>query len=332
MSSFHQDGQMIPLAKTVDSLRLFADPTRVRLAHLLDGTELSVAEITQITHLPQSRVSTHLGRLREAGVLRDRRQGASTYYVLNDAAMPEPARQLWALVAESRQEAVLRDDRSRRQEVVRARNQEQSWPESVAGQMERHYSPGRTWEATLFGLIGFVRLGDVLDAGSGDGAIAALLAPRSRSVTCLDVSPAVLRAARKRLRSQKNVSFAPGDVHALPFADGRFDQILLLHVLTYARDPALALREAARVLRPGGELVVSTLARHEHGEITSGYGHIHAGFSPRAVHAWLQREAGLEVERCVVTSREKKPPHFSVITAFARKPGVPSSPPAQETP
>ena len=317
---------MAPLSQTVDSLRLFADPTRLRLAHLLDGNELSVAEITQITDLPQSRVSTHLGKLREAGVLRDRRQGASTYYALNDGAMPEPARRLWALVAESRDEALLRSDRLRCQEIVRARNKAKSWPESVAGQMERHYSPGRTWEATLFGLIGFVRLGDVLDAGSGDGAIAALLAPRCRSVTCLDISPAVLRAARQRLRSHNNVSFAPGDVHALPFPDGRFDQVLLLHVLPYARDPALALREAARVLRPGGELVASTLARHQHGDLTAGYGHIHKGFAPRALHAWLQREAGLEVERCEVTSREKRPPHFSVITAFAHKPGTAASP------
>jgi len=317
---------MAPLSQTVDSLRLFADPTRLRLAHLLDGNELSVAEITQITDLPQSRVSTHLGKLREAGVLRDRRQGASTYYALNDGAMPEPARRLWALVAESRDEALLRSDRLRCQEIVRARNKAKSWPESVAGQMERHYSPGRTWEATLFGLIGFVRLGDVLDAGSGDGAIAALLAPRCRSVTCLDISPAVLRAARQRLRSHNNVSFAPGDVHALPFPDGRFDQVLLLHVLPYARDPALALREAARVLRPGGELVASTLARHQHGDLTAGYGHIHKGFAPRALHAWLQREAGLEVERCEVTSRDKRPPHFSVITAFAHKPGTAASP------
>lgn len=324
---------MIHLAKTVNSLRLFADPTRVRLAHLLDGTELSVAEITQVTNLPQSRVSTHLGKLREAGVLRDRRQGASTYYVVNDAAMPELARRIWSLVAASRDESVLRDDRSRCQEVLRGRNKEKSWPESVAGQMERHYSPGRTWEATLYGLIDFVRLGDVLDAGSGDGAIAALLAPRSRSVTCLDVSPAVLRAARKRLRGQKNVSFAPGDVHALPFPDGRFDQVLLLHVLTYARDPVLALREASRVLRPGGQLVVSTLARHDHGDLTSGYGHIHPGFSPRTLHAWLKREAGLAVERCEVTSREKRPPNFSVITAFAHKRGVPPiESPRQETP
>jgi len=316
---------MIGLAESVDILRLFADPTRVRLAHLLDGYELSVAEITQITDLPQSRVSTHLGKLREAAVLRDRRQATSTFYALNDAAMPEPIRRVWDLMAESRDEPLLRTDRLRCQEVLRARHKGKSWPESVAGQMDRHYSPGRTWEATLFGLLGFIRLGDVLDAGSGDGATAALLLPHCRSVTCLDKSRRVLQAARRRLAGHRNVAFAPGDVHQLPFPDDKFDQVLLFHVLTYANDPALALREAGRVLRPGGTLVVSTLARHAHEAVTAGYGHVNPGFSARVLHAWLTREVGLDVERCEVTSREKRPPHFSVITAFARKPN-------QETP
>ena len=311
---------MTNVAEAVDILRLFADPTRVRLAHLLDGNELSVAEITSVTELPQSRVSTHLGKLREAGVLRDRRQGASTYYAIDDATMPEPVRRVWGLLAECRDEPVLRADRQRCQEVLRARNKAKSWPESVAGQMERHYSPGRTWEATLFGLLGFVRLGDVLDAGSGDGAIAALLAPRCRNLTCLDLSPRVLQAARQRLAGQRNVAFAPGDVHALPFADRSFDQVLLLHVLTYAKDPALALREASRVLRPGGALAVATLARHQHLEVTASYGHVNDGFSPRALSTWLARDAGLEVEQCEITSREKRPPNFSVITALAKKP------------
>jgi ubiquinone/menaquinone biosynthesis C-methylase UbiE/DNA-binding transcriptional ArsR family regulator len=320
LSSANQDEVMVDLAKSVDILRLFADATRIRLVHLLDEHELSVAEITQITDLPQSRASTHLGKLRDAGVLRDRRQGTSTFFARNDAAMPEPIRRVWALMAESRDEPLVRNDRLRCQEVLRARHKAKSWPESVAGQMDRHYSPGRTWEATLFALLGFIRLGDVLDGGSGDGATAALLAPHCRSVTCLDLSPRVLQAARQRLARERNVAFAPGDVQALPFPDRSFDQVLLLHVLTYAKDPALALREAGRVLRPGGALVVSTLARHEHKEVTAGYGHVNPGFSARVLHGWLAREAGLQVERCEVTSREKRPPHFSVITAFARKP------------
>jgi SAM-dependent methyltransferase len=322
---------MITLSETVDILRLFADATRVRLAALLDGNELSVAEITQITGLPQSRVSTHLGKLREAGVLRDRHEGASTYYAINEAAMPEPVRRLWTMVAETRDEPLLRDDRERCLDILRARQKTGSWPESVAGQMDRHYSPGRTWEATMLGFLPFLRLGDVLDAGSGDGTITALLASRCRTVTCLDRSEKVLQAAKQRLSGLGNVAFAPGDLHAMPFPDARFDHVLLLHVLTYTKDPALVLREAARVLRPGGDLTISTLAHHAHKEATAPYGHVNQGFRPATLQGWLRRAAGLDVQRCEITSREKRSPHFAVISAFARKPDSISQS-AKETP
>jgi len=293
-----------------------------------------VAEITQITGMPQSRVSTHLGKLREAGVLHDRPAGASTYYAVNEAAMPEQVRRLWNLVAETRDEALLRADRARCEDVLRAREKPGSWPESVAGQMDRHYSPGRTWEATMLGFLPFLLLGDVLDAGSGDGTIAALLASRCRSVTCLDRSEKVLQAARQRLSEFGNVTCAHGDLHALPFPEAHFDHVLLLNVLTYSKDPALVLREAARVLRPGGDLTVSTLAKHEHKNATAPYGHVNQGFRPGTLHGWLAKAAGLSVERCEITSHEKRSPHFAVISAFARKPDSLSefAQPAKETP
>ena len=311
---------MTSVHDTVELLRLFGDATRVRLAALLERDELTVAEITRITELPQSRVSTHLGKLREAGVLRDRRDGASTYYSMNDGAMPTEVRRIWTTVAGGLDEPLLRADRERCVQVVRARESGgKGWPDSVAGQMERYYSPGRTWEATARGLLGLVRLGDALDAGSGDGAIAALLAPRARRLTCLDRSEKVLAAARQRLGHLANVAFVPGDVHALPFEAARFDQVLLFHVLVYAEQPARVVAEAARVLKPGGDLVVTTLAPHAHREATAAYGHVHAGFSSKRLHAWLTA-AGLDVERCEITSREKRPPQFEVVTAFARQP------------
>jgi ArsR family transcriptional regulator len=263
-------------------------------------------------------VSTHLGKLRDAGVLRDRREGALAYYMMNSGNMPPSVHKLWSLLGRDLSEPLLRSDQERCQAVLRARHGAANWPETVAGQMERHYSPGRTWEATAIGMLGLLHLGDVLDAGSGDGAIAALLAPRSRHVTCLDISPKVLQACRKRLQGLANVEFALGDVHTLRFTDASFDQVLLLNLLTYATDPARALAEAARVLRPGGDLVVTTLAEHEQNDVTAGYGHVHAGFRLPDLRDWLT-DAGLHVDRCEATSREKRPPHFAVISAFARK-------------
>lgn len=303
------------LAGASSLLSLLADPTRVRLMSLLAREELSVAELTQITELPQSRVSTHLGKLREAGLITDRRQGASTFYRAS-GAMPESARSLWALLEAQLEDRVLDADRERCEALVRAR--EAAWPDAVAGQMERHYSPGRTWEATARGFLGLARFGDVLDAGSGDGTLAALIAPRARSVTCLDRSETVLEAARARLAEHANARFAHGDLHELPFAGAAFDHVMLFNVLTYARDPKRALSEAARVLREGGQLAVVTLRAHQHASVTQSYGHVVPGFEPKALARMIAR-TGLTVDSCEVTSRERRKPYFEIVSAFASK-------------
>lgn len=307
---------MLALPDSASLLGLLADPTRVRLLALLAAEELSVAELTNVTGLAQSRVSTHLAKLRDAGLVSVRRDGASTYH-RQHAAMPPEARALWALVEAQLDDAALELDRARLEELVRAR--ERAWPDAVAGRMERHYSPGRTWEATARGFLGLTRLGDVLDAGSGDGTLAAMIAPRARSVTCLDRSETVLDAARRRLAAHANVRFAQGDLLELPFEDARFDHAMLFNVLTYARDPERAIAEAARVLRPGGHLAVVTLAAHEHADVAASYGHLVPGFAPDALAALLA-QTGLTVEQCGVTSRERRQPYFEVISAFATKP------------
>ena len=310
---------MINLGDTVQALHLLGDATRVRLLALLAREELSVAELVAITSLGQSRISTHLGKLREAGLLRDRRDGSSTHYALTDGAMPANSGRLWSLLEQELSDPVIDADRRRCRELLEARARGIDWPDSVAGEMERHYSPGRTWEALARGFLGLLRLGDVLDAGSGDGTVAELLTSRARSVTCLDRSQRLVGAARTRLGRQGAVRVCVGDVEALPVADRRFDQVLLFNVLPCATRPAVAVAEAARVLRPGGQIVAVTLDTHRHGELTRTYGHRHAGLAPGALRRWLTG-AGLVVEHCAVTSREPRAPNFRVVSAFASKP------------
>jgi ArsR family transcriptional regulator len=307
---------MPALQTTTEMLRLLADPTRVRLLSLLSDEELTVAELTGVTQLAQSRVSTHLGRLKEAGLVRDRRVGSSAFYSLNDGGMPEEAGRLWRVMLETTRDAVLEQDKERARDVVQARARGMSWADAVAGQMERHYSPGRTWEATARGLLGLCRLGDVLDVASGDGALTELIAPRARSVTCLDVSERVIAAAELRLGRLPNVRFVVGDMHALPHDAASFDAVLLMNCLTYAADPERVLGEAARVLRPGGSVAGVTLKRHLQERTVVAYGHDNLGFDPRELERML-RKVGLSVERCEVTSREARPPHFEIITFHA---------------
>jgi len=314
---------MSTLASTVDLLQLFGEPTRVRLVALLARHELTVAELVHITELAQSRVSTHLGKLRDADVVKDRRAGASTFYALHDGAMPERAQAVWRLLdAQTCTDPLLASDAARCTALLDARAKATAWPDALAGQMERHYSPGRTWEATARAFAVLTRLGDVLDVGAGDGTIAQLLAPRAASFTLLDRSDRMIEAARARLGREpfrEHLRFVVGDAHDLPFEAGRFDQVLLFNVLTHAQAPSRVLDEAARVLRPRGSVALVTLNAHPHRDEAAAYGHVQPGFAPETLRSLLQR-AGLDVAQAAITSREKKVPHFQIVTALATKP------------
>lgn len=312
---------MSDLAATSGLLALFADPTRMRLLRLLEAHELSVAELTRITAVPQPRVSTHLGKLKDAGLIRDRRVGTSTFYRMDAGRLPEGVRVAWRAIAGQLDDAVLADDAAHCDEVISARVSATHWADAVAGQMEHHYSPGRTWEATARAFVGLVHLGDVLDVGSGDGVIAQLLAPRARRYVCLDRSAKVIDAAAARLGQLANVEFVCGDMHDVPVPDASFDHVLSFSVLTYADDPTRCIAEWFRVLRPGGSLVLVTLDEHRHQELADAYEHLHCGFEPAQLAETLAA-AGFDVDRCDVAARERRKPYFDVVCAFARRPDV----------
>jgi ArsR family transcriptional regulator len=184
--------------------------------------------------------------------------------------------------------------------------------------LERDYSPGRTWCSLAAGLSGLLSLGDVLDVGAGDGAAAAMLAPHCRSLTCVDVNARMLDAAKDRLAKHAHVSVLRADVHDLPFADASFDSVLMFHTLTYTERPQRALEECARVLRPGGKLVLLCLDEHQQPEVTAPYGERHQGFS-RAALADVLARAALRVRSVEVACREARKPRLQVLLAIAHK-------------
>lgn len=300
-------------------LKVFADATRVRLLALLEREELTVAELSAITRLAQPRVSTHLARLKEAGLVRDRRAGVSAYYRFDEAVLDAAQRALWQTLRTGSDDPLLRQDAERVPGVLAMRAADQNWADAVAGDMERHYSPGRTWEALARTALPLLSPGDVLDIASGDGVLAELLAPHSHRYVCIDASARVVAAARERLRPFANVEVREGDMHALPFADGSFDLVVLMHALTYASKPAQAVAEAARVLRRGGRLLLSSLARHEHRAVVEAYGHANLGFTERELRKFADK-AGLSVTTSASVTREKRPPHFEVISLIGAKP------------
>ena len=300
-------------------LKVFADATRVRLLALLEREELTVAELSAITRLAQPRVSTHLAKLKDAGLVRDRRAGVAAYYRFDDAAIDPAQRALWKTLREGSDDPLLRQDDERVSAVLAMRAADQNWADSVAGDMERHYSPGRTWEAMARSALPLLEPGDVLDIASGDGVTAELLAPHARSFVCIDASHKVVAAAQTRLAAYRTVAVLEHDMHALPFDDASFDLVLMMHALTYSERPAVAVAEAARVLRPGGRLLATALARHEHRAAVTPYGHVNLGFTPRELRRHAE-QAGLKVSVCETVTREKRPPHFEVVSLTAAKP------------
>jgi len=300
--------------------RLLSDSTRLRLLMLVDREELSVAELAAITQLAQPRVSTHLAKLKEAGLVSDRREGVSVYYRMASSIADPGLNSLWELLRTNTSDPLIQQDSERIPQVLNARGGGSNWADSVAGDMERHYSPGRTWEVTTRTIVQLLELGDVLDVASGDGVLAELLAPRAHSIHCLDISQRVVDAGKERLRNYSNVSFAAGDMHELPVADGSFDTVLLMHALTYTNDPQKVFNEAKRVLRPGGCLLAATLQKHNHKNAVMAYNHINLGFTDSQLRKFCTN-AGLEPQNIQISAVEKRTPNFEVLTLMAGKPG-----------
>jgi ArsR family transcriptional regulator len=300
-------------------LRLLSDSTRIRLLLLLEQEELSVAELAAITQLAQPRVSTHLARLKEAQLVNDRRDGVSVFYRIAGDPGDDDLAALWRALREQTDDPMIEQDRERIPQVLAARSGDGKWADAVAGDMERHYSPGRTWEATARGLTQLLDLGDVLDIASGDGVLAELLAPRARSIFCIDISQRVVAAGQQRLAGFSNVRFEQGDMHDLPLDAASVDTVLLLHALTYTQDPGRVFEEVARVLRPNGQLLALTLAAHRHEKAVAPYDHQNLGFEPDQLSR-LVTQAGLAVNHCAIAAVEKRPPNFAVLTLRATRP------------
>ena len=303
-------------------LRTLGDPTRIRLLSALEDEELTVGELERVLDVPQSRVSTHLARLKEAGLALDRTDGPHRYYRMAafDGSMPEEARATWfALRTPLERDPQLERDRTRRTQILAERDG-QSWVDRVAGSLDRHYSPGRTWESVARALTLVCDLGDVADLGAGDGAIAELLAPCARSITGVDKSERMVDEGQKRLRRAhlKHVRLIAGDMHAVPLADESVDFVLSQQSLQYADDPAQVCKEIARILRPNGRALVVTVAAHKHAEVRKQFGHIHLGFSAAQLRGFL-RGTSLQIVRTSSAGRERRPPQFEAIALLLQK-------------
>jgi SAM-dependent methyltransferase len=275
-------------ARRVDALRgwmeQLAEPTRLRILRALERQELSVLELCEVLALPQSTVSRHLKALAERGWLASRRSGTQSLYRWAEEIDPG-ARRLWLLArGETDAWPVLRQDAGRLSTVKARRDGAQRFFAGAAGAWDRLRAEvygRRVADEALLALL--PAEWTVADLGCGTGALAAALAARVRKVVAVDQSAEMLRAARRRLAGAANVEIHDARLEALPLRDASCDAAVAVLVLSYLPEPAAALREAARVLRPGGRLVVVEAARHGDEALRRRMGQVSPGFDERAL-------------------------------------------------
>ena len=288
-----------PPPPLLGELGLLADGTRGRMLACLDGVELTVVELCDSLALPQSTVSRHLKLLGDAGWVAARRDGTSRRYVLTIDQLDERSQRLWAIVHESLGESVaVRLDQRRREQVLsRRRRDTESFFSDVAAEWDRV-------RGELFGETSDLQLLPALldpdvvvgDLGCGSGRLAATIAPYARSVVAVDSSPEMLEVARARLSGFGNVQIVQGRIEELPLESASLDLALVVHLLHHVQDPAAALGEVARVLRPGGRLVVADVLPHPYDDYRRTMCHIWLGFGRPTIEAAFT-EAGLTGER-----------------------------------
>ncbi|NDV61395.1 metalloregulator ArsR/SmtB family transcription factor [Puniceicoccales bacterium CK1056] len=310
------------MADPVELIKLLSDATRLRLLALLQTEPLSVVELQGIMDMGQSRISSHLALLRQAGLVDDRREGKKSFY--SSTPPNEPVlRRLYdcALEAAAKQPEFEEDALNLDRVLSRRRAESEAYFNMVAGKLGKNYCPGRSWEAIGHFLLLLTPKIDVVDLGAGEGVLSQLLARKARSVICIDNSPAMVKVGTELAREHgiDNLSYKLGDIESVPLPDNSVDLALLSQALHHARKPEEAIAEAWRILRPGGQLVVLDLNQHTFEKARELYADRWLGFPPNRLYHWI-KSCGFESVSVDPVSKEPKEPCFETLLATGLKP------------
>lgn len=270
-------------------LRALADPSRVRMLLLVRRMELSVGEIAAVLDQSQPRVSRHIRILADAGLVTRAKEGAWVFVRLGDAARTGPV--LAAIDALADDAGAADQQRLATVRAERAATAD-AWFATHAADWDREralYIAETAVETAIEAVLAPGVLGNLLDIGTGTGRMIELLGPRATSALGIDRSPEMLRLARGRIEGAGLVHGAVrrGDMYALPPADGSIDTVIIHQVLHFADDPAAVIVEAARVLAPGGRLLVVDFMPHGREELRSQQRHLRLGFADEQLLEWL---------------------------------------------
>ncbi|MBK7877496.1 MAG: metalloregulator ArsR/SmtB family transcription factor [Planctomycetes bacterium] len=286
-----------PTAQLGEALRLFGEPTRLRILGLLELSELSVGELARALGMQQSRVSNHLRLLRDAHLLQERHEGRTTFLRLDvpEDATEDLVARLWStLRAEIPTLPEFAADVARLHQVIAERRaRSRDFFDRVAGEWEKigvDFATGQARQRAAANL--FARPLVLADLGCGTGYLASGLAGLCSKLVCVDSSSAMLEEARKKLEPMPpgtELELRRGDLDELPIADGELDGCVAGMVLHHLEDPATAVREMRRVLKPGSNAVVLELAPHREEWMRDEQGDRHLGLDPSDVRTAFER-------------------------------------------
>jgi ubiquinone/menaquinone biosynthesis C-methylase UbiE/biotin operon repressor len=311
--------QNTPMASIVKILRVVAEANRLRILLLLQGEELSVAELQEILAMGQSTISTHLSQLKQAGLVEDRRTGKSSLYRLKI----DPSESiLGGLLKQAKSEIPeAAPDRAAMRRVVKKRQDKmRSFFDSVAGRLGKDYVPGKSWKGVAEALLRLMPPLVIADLGAGEGAFALLLAERAAKVIAVDTSARMIEVGREQAQRHgvKNVEYRLGDMEEIPIGDAEVDLVFFSQSLHHALHPERAVHEASRILKPGGRIVILDLVKHRFEEARELYADEWLGFGETELETMLEK-AGFSRVQTSIVHKEPETPQFQTLLAVGDK-------------
>ena len=304
------------MASILNSLKLIADPTRLRILLLLGEESLSVAELQQILGMGQSRISTQLSQLKKEGLVEDQRSGKNNIYSssVSDSLM--------GIINEAGRELpeVLKDSASLRHILQKRKDHVRAYFDDLAGKFGREYVPGRSWKGLAEAMLKILNYDIVADLGAGEGTLSQLIAQRAKKVIAVDNSEKMVEFGQSLAKEHKlkNLEYRLGDIESPPIDSGTVDLAIFSQALHHAVHPPRALEEAYRILKPGGRLIILDLQKHTFERARDLYFDTWLGFSEVELADMISSAGFLEIETAIV-DREEAPPHFQTLLASAQK-------------
>ncbi len=307
------------MASIVKSLRSLGDETRLRLLLLLQQEELSVVEIQEILGMGQSRISSHLAQLRQAGLVRDRRAGKNIYYQLSGDAIFDELKPILEASARELTDAET-DQKSLRLILNKRQDRAREYFNQLAGKFGRTYCPGRTWQGVAHMLFALVPPMIIADLGAGEGTLSQLLARRAKKVIAVDNSEKMVEfgADLARKHGFANLEYRLGDIEEPPIPNSTVDLAVLSHALHHASSPARAVVAAYKILKRNGRVAIVDLLAHQFEQARELYADTWLGFTESQLHSFLE-DAGFRDIEISIVGRDEQNPQFQTVLALAVK-------------